>query len=365
MRSIPKSLTINGKYYTSEELLLHANELRAPGKPGWENSLGEFLQQWLNDEETIAVMTSGSTGAPKLTRLSKKAMLTSASMTGSYLCFREGQTALLCLNSAYIAGMMMVVRAMTYRMNLITVPPDGSPLSHISGKTPVDFAALVPAQVFNSLNQTDTLQKLQFIGTLIIGGAQLSPELENRIEGFDGKIYATFGMTETITHIALRRINGPERTDVYTVLPGILIETDNRGCLVVTVPYIESGKIVTNDLISIESNVTFRWLGRADNIINSGGIKIIPETTEKKIARYIQGRFFIASLPDPKFGELPVLVIEAPEKLSDNQKTELAERIKPLVNKEEMPRQILQSLNFSETATGKVNRKESLKSATE
>jgi O-succinylbenzoic acid--CoA ligase len=147
------------------------------------------------------------------------------------------------------------------------------------------------------------------------------------------------------------------------VLPGIQIETDGRGCLVVTVPYLESGKIVTNDLVSIESTVAFRWLGRADNIINSGGIKIIPETTEKKIAPFIQGRFFIASIPNQKLGEIPVLLIETPDTLSHSEILEILERIRPFLNKEEMPRQIFQSSHFSETATGKVNRKESLKSA--
>ncbi|KAF0199871.1 MAG: O-succinylbenzoic acid--CoA ligase [Bacteroidetes bacterium] len=361
MKFIPKALTLNGKYFSEDAIHGLADDLMTPGKPDWEQALGSFLRQWIDENDTIQVRTSGSTGDPKLLSLSKRSMLTSASMTGSFLGFREGQTALLCLNSGFIAGMMMVVRAMAYQMNLIAVPPSGSPLCQIS-KERIDFAAMVPAQVYNSLPVPSSKQILESIGTLIIGGAALSPELEKMIEKLDGNIYATFGMTETITHIALRRLNGPERSDAFTVLPGITIESDVRGCLVASVPW-DAGKIVSNDIVSIESPASFKWLGRADNVINTGGIKLIPETIEKRIAEFVGNRFFIAGLPDPVLGNIPVLVVESVVPLTAKQIEEISVRITPKLTKSEMPRRVIRSEKFSETGNGKINRKESLQQA--
>lgn len=359
MRAIPETLTIYGTHYSKDKLTLLARSLAEVTKTDWEHALGRFLLQWLDEKDFIEVTTSGSTGAPKAIILDKTAMVTSASMTGRFLDLREGQTALLCLSTVYIAGMMMVVRAMVHRLNLLTVPPSGFPLNDISSGTTIDFAAMVPAQVYNAVNAPESEQKLESIGTLIIGGAPLSPELETRIAGLKGRIYATFGMTETITHIALRRLNGPGRSDVYVVLPGITPDTDERGCLVAGVPYIEDGKLVTNDLVTIESPKTFRWLGRADHVINCGGIKLIPEVIEKKIASAIKMRFFVHAIPDVKLGEIPVLLVESKSHLSEPELEAILSRIKPLVDKAEFPRQIFQTGRFSETENGKINRKES------
>jgi len=361
MKSIPKALTLNGKFYSEDAIHGLTDDLMKPDKPDWEQALGSFLWQWIDENDTIQVRTSGSTGDPKLLSLSKRSMLTSASMTGSFLGFREGQTALLCLNTGFIAGMMMVVRAMAYQMNLIAVPPAGSPLNAIL-KGRIDFAAMVPAQVYNSLQVPSSMQILESIGTLIIGGAALSPELEKMIEKLDGNIYATFGMTETITHIALRRLNGPELRDAFTVLPGITIESDARGCLVANVPW-DAGKIVSNDIVSLESPVSFKWLGRADNVINTGGIKLIPETIEKKIAELVGYRFFITGLPDPVLGEIPVLVVESAAPLTSQKIEEISARLTPMLTKAEMPRRVIRSEEFSETGNGKINRKESLQQA--
>ncbi|PKP00888.1 MAG: O-succinylbenzoic acid--CoA ligase [Bacteroidetes bacterium HGW-Bacteroidetes-9] len=361
MRSIPKELIFNGKYHSSDELRKLATDLALPGKADWEQELGNFLFQWLDDKDFIQVKTSGSTGVPKIIKLSKKSMLTSASMTGSYLGLKENQTALLCLRAGYIAGMMMVVRAMALRMNLITAAPFGSPLDDLPDSQPVDFAAMVPAQVYNSLKTNESKRKLESIGTLIIGGAALSTAVEQLISHLNGKIYATFGMTETITHIALRRLNGRERSEVYTVLPGISIATDERGCLLARVPYLEGTEVITNDLVSIESPSTFRWLGRSDYVINCGGIKLIPEEIERKIAPFISKRFIIASLPDAKSGEVPVLLLESADPINQPEKNQILNAIKPTLSNSEMPRQVLRVSHFSETENGKIDRRGSLK----
>ncbi len=364
MRDIPETLTLNGKHYSKELLQLLARSLVEETKTSWEQALGRFLLQWLDEKDFIEVRTSGSTGTPKAIILNKTAMVRSASMTGSFLDLREGQTALLCLSTAYIAGMMMVVRAMVHRLNLLTVPPSGFPLDYVTSGTAIDFAAMVPAQVYNALNSRESEQKLESIGTLIIGGAPVSPELENKVADLEGRIYATFGMTETITHIALRRINGAGRSDIYTALPGITLDTDAQGCLVAGVPYIEGGIVNTSDLVNITSPGSFRWLGRADHVINCGGIKLIPEVIEKKVASLIGTRFFIHAIPDQKLGEIPVLVLESNSCLSEPEQETLLSRIKPLVDKAEFPRQIFLNERFSETENGKINRRESFNKAT-
>ncbi len=362
MSTIPETLTLNGQNYSGDDLRNHADFLSTSSATGWEESLGKFLLQWLDDSDYIEVMTSGSTGMPKLIKLRKKAMLASASMTGEFLGLQADQTALLCLRAEYIAGMMMVVRAMVLRMNLLTVPPDGSPLDCVHANTKIDFAAMVPAQVYNALNFAESKQKLESIGTLIIGGAAVGPELEHLVSGLRGRVYSTYGMTETITHIALRRLNGSNRNDFFTVLPGITIESDARGCLCANVPYLDDKKVVTNDLVAIESPTAFKWLGRVDLVINCGGKKLIPEQLEQKIAHLLDHRFFIAPLPDKKLGEIPVLVVETmpmPEKAME----ELLNQLRTILGKAETPRVILQTRKFEETENGKINRKESIRIA--
>jgi O-succinylbenzoic acid--CoA ligase len=362
MSNIPKTLTFNGQNYSNEELFSLADSLSTASKTEWERSLGQFLLQWLNEKAFIEVMTSGSTGSPKLIQLNKKAMIASANMTGNYLGLHEDQTALLCLRAEYIAGIMMVVRAMVHRMNLIVVEPSGSPLDSVSDNLKIDFAAMVPAQIYNALGSGESKQKLEAIGTLIIGGGPMSGEPEKMVANLKGRIYATFGMTETITHIALRRLNGPHRSDTFTLLPGITIETDERGCLVAAVPYIDGGKVTTNDLVNIVSPTTFRWLGRADHVINCGGVKIIPEQAERRITGLITHRFFIAPLPDDKMGEIPVLVIETLP-MSEKEIVSLLNELKSILSKDEIPRRILQTERFVTTENGKINRKESVLNA--
>jgi len=360
---LPKALTINGKQYSPGELMILADSLAVQNKAEWEQALGLFLRQWLDEKESVDVMTSGSTGKPKVISIRKTAMLTSASMTGDFLKLQKGETALLCLSAAYIAGMMIIVRAMACQMNLITVPPFGSPLDFVPAGQIINFAAMVPAQVFNSLGAPESKRKLENTGTLIIGGAPINPELENLLQPLNGNIYASFGMTETITHIALRRLNGNQRSELYTVLPGISVESDKRSCLVAHVPYLQPDTIATNDCVIIESPGTFRWLGRIDHVINSGGLKLFPEEIEGKAAPFIPQRFFIASLPDKKLGEIPCLVLESPDPLPENEVEQLLNKLRSALRKEELPRQILYTDSFAETENGKINRKESLEKA--
>ncbi|NOQ92332.1 MAG: AMP-binding protein, partial [Flavobacteriaceae bacterium] len=298
--------------------------------------------------------TSGSTGKPKLIQLKKEFMINSAKATGKFFELNYGTTALLCLPTDFIAGKMMLVRAMVLGWSLDIVEPNSNPLSTI--KKEYDFSAMVPLQVFNSI---DNIFKIK---TLIVGGGVVSNELQLKIVDLPTKIYATYGMTETITHIAIKPINiasgYSSKNDVYRTLPNINISKDNRDCLVIDAPKISNKILRTNDIIDLISINSFKWLGRLDHIINSGGIKMIPEQIEKKLSQVIYQRFFITSILDKLLGEKLVLVIEGAS-FSFDKKT-----LKNILTKFEIPKEIYFVDSFVVTKTGKIDRSSTKKMIT-
>ena len=284
-------------------------------------------------------------------------MIQSALRTGQYLNLNTGTKALLCLAANSIAGKMMLVRAMVLGWDLDFVPPSSRPLENLQQQ--VDFAAMVPLQLYNSLHN------LKGVSKILVGGAPLSRKLLSLIPVGGVSIYQSYGMTETASHIALRELKPvalsefPERVlDSFNALEGIQLSKDERGCLVIDAPFVSGSPIVTNDLVELESPTRFRWLGRADNVINSGGVKLIPEQLEAKLGPLIPGPFILAGVPDDALGEKLVLVIEggSPGK-------NLLEQIKASGNlgKFEIPREVCSLPLFTETENGKLNRPEILK----
>jgi len=315
-----------------------------------------FLKEWFNNNLFIEVKTSGSTGKPKLIQLQKKYMINSALATGTYFNLLENTTALLCMPVNFIAGKMMLVRALTLGWQLDVVGPTSTPLENISKD--YDFSAMVPLQLNNSLSNINNIKKL------IVGGGVISKELEFKIQHIDTQVFATYGMTETITHIAVKKLNcllnviaSETRQSQYQVLPNISISTDNRSCLVINAPKLSSKKIITNDLVELISSTEFNWLGRFDSIINSGGIKLIPEQIEEKLAIIIKKRFFVAGIPDDFLGEKLVLFIEGDEN------DEIFMQVKQLqtLSKFEIPKAAYFIEQFVETPTNKIQRVETLK----
>jgi len=315
-----------------------------------------FLKEWFNNNLFIEVKTSGSTGKPKLIQLQKKHMINSALATGTYFNLFENTTALLCMPVNFIAGKMMLVRALTLGWQLDVVAPTSTPLKSISKD--YDFSAMVPLQLNNSLS------KINNIKMLIVGGGVISKELTSKIQHIDTQVFATYGMTETITHIAVKKLNcllnviaSETKQSQYQALPNILISTDNRSCLVINAPKLSSKKIITNDLVELISSTEFKWLGRFDTIINSGGIKLIPEQIEEKLAAIIEKRFFVTGILDELLGEKLILIIEGSER---NETLEQVKELKTL-SKFEIPKAVYFIKHFIETETKKVNRKETLK----
>ncbi|WP_317124797.1 AMP-binding protein [Aureibaculum luteum] len=321
------------------------------------SSITTFLEDWFDESKTVNVQTSGSTGTPKSIKLKKEYMVNSAIATGTFFDLRENTTALLCLSTDYIAGKMMLVRALTLGWHLDVIEASSSPLQQIDRT--YDFCAMVPLQVHHSLEYLDKVKKL------IIGGGAVDNNLFENLQSVSTEIFATYGMTETITHIAVKRLNNPSLQGValkssnYETLDKVTISKNSRGCLEIEAPEISDEIITTNDLVEIITKNEFKWLGRADNVINSGGIKLIPEQIEEKLAKIIHQRFFVAGVPDDILGEKLILIIECEKK-----ENKVIDQITTLryLTKFEVPKEVYFIDNFIFTETKKINRKATLNS---
>ena len=282
--------------------------------------LEAFLAEWHNDSPTVLVHTSGSTGKPKPMLVEKRRMQASARITCRFLGLHEGDTALLCMPLDYIAGKMMVVRALTCGLQLVSVPPSSHPLA-TSPLSPfpsrLDFAAMVPLQVWNSLQVPEERHRLMHISHLIIGGGAIDQALASQLADFPHQVWSTYGMTETLSHIALRRLNGPEASDWYTPFDGVTLSLTDEGCLVISAPAVHEGPLVTNDIAELSSPAPagsprrFRILGRKDNVVCSGGIKIQIEEVERLLRPHLHVPYMITKAPDEKLGEQVVLLTES------------------------------------------------------
>ena len=302
-------------------------------------TLEDFFSEWNNDRDRVLVHTSGSTGKPKPMMVEKKRMLNSARITCDFLGLKPGDSALLCMSLDYIAGKMVVVRSIERHLHLISVSPSGHPLKDIdlkdvNGKDvngEITFAAMVPMQVYNTLQVPEERERLTHIRHLIIGGGAIDASLEKELQALPGNIaiWSTYGMTETLSHIALRRINGAEASEWYQPFDSVKISQTDEGCLVIDAPLVCAETLVTNDIVEIEpyiynkvenhdevgkynkvEKLRFRIKGRKDNVICSGGIKIQIEEVEALLKPHLEKPFMIAKKKDEKFGEIAVLLTE-------------------------------------------------------
>ena len=262
----------------------------------------------------MEVKTSGSTGEPKRMMVEKSRMLNSARITCDFLGLKPGDTALLCMSTDYIAGKMMIVRSIERGLKLISVEPSGHPLANNYQLSIVncqlDFAAMVPMQVYNSLQVPEEKERLMAIRHLIIGGGAIDDAMEAELKKFPNAVWSTYGMTETLSHIALRRISGPEASEWYMPFPTVKLSTTDEGCLVIDAPEVCADTLVTNDIVELKSDGRFRVLGRKDNVICSGGIKIQIEEVERELKPYARVPYIISKKKDEKFGEIVVLLTE-------------------------------------------------------
>lgn len=328
-----KKIKIKGNYLNLSEI----NLVKDPGLKG----VKQFLSHYFNDETYFVAQTSGSTGIPKKMKLSKKYMKASAEKTIQFLDLKKGDKVLLCLSTEHIAGIMMLVRWIEGDLDLYIREPSLNPLEDL--KEPFDFTAMVPLQISNSL------EKLNQIGKVIIGGGAIPSILEEKLKKKTSRIYHTYGMTETLSHVALREIGEASFKSVINVK----LDIDVRECLVIDAPDIGVNNMATNDVVELIGENEFVWKGRFDNVVNSGGIKLFPEEIEKEIGD-VGVNYFLAGIMDEKLGEKLVMIVEGESNASIDSKISLLSKYKK-------PKFIYYTNEFEYTITQKIKRMETLK----
>ncbi|MGZ2370008.1 AMP-binding protein [Ancylomarina sp. YFZ004] len=354
-----KSLELNFSQLNTNQLIAFCQDEIKTSTEQWQKDIYAFILEWLDDNSHVEAKTSGSTGKPKTIQLEKAKMIQSAKMTGEFFNFRKGDKALLCLSPQFIAGKMMIVRALIWQMNLVCVKPDGHPLSELN--MDIDFAAMIPLQVQNSIHNIDQTNR---INTILIGGGVVDKHLDDQLQYLNTHCYSSFGMTETLSHIAIKSLNGSDKSNRYKALGGISLSTDDRDCLKITAPKLLDQAITTNDIVNLVSNNEFEWLGRFDHVINSGGIKLFPEQIEEQLASFINLPFFLIGIPDEHLGEKMILLIES-NHITDEQKKQIKAKIDSYLEKFQGPRNIFYIPKFERTLTNKIQRKATLIRLTE
>lgn len=304
-----------------------------------------FLQEWNNDNDYIIAHTSGSTGKPKEIKLQKSDMISSASATCQYFEINEKSTLVLPLSPNYIAGKMMIVRAIVSQATLWIEHPDNNPLKQDYGT--IDLLPIVPSQLEWLLSENN---KYKTIRNLIVGGGAIPHSLEQKLIASGINAYATYGMTETCSHVALRHIGD----NTYFALPDITFDIDLRNCLIINAPNFSFKRITTNDIVELIDNTHFIWKGRFDNVINTGGIKVFPEEIEKKLSEFISIPFFITSQKSEKWGEEIIMYIETP----NQDISEIEKIVRKNLDKYSIPKKIIPILLFNRTESGKIIRKD-------
>lgn len=343
-QNVHNKFKLNGFSFTKDDLLRVAYSFIKEGAY-FEKPLGIFILDWFDDKPYLEMNTSGSTGIPKIIRVEKQAMVNSALATGDFFDLQPGKKILHCLPTNYVAGKMMFVRAFILGLDTTFVAPSSHPMEELEGT--FDFCGMVPLQAKNSLKDLHRIKKL------IVGGVKVHKSLEIELEKLPIQIYETYGMTETITHIAAKRVGEP----AFTVLPNVKISQDDRHCLLIDAKNISGEKIVTNDIVELISDTQFIFKGRFDNVINSGGIKLMPEQIEEKLSALIPRRYFVHGQADAELGEKLVLYVEGvPMKIENS--------IFEVLDKYERPKEIVFISEFKQTATGKIIRKESVATIT-
>lgn len=307
-----------------------------------------FIDEWNNELPYIIAHTSGSTGTPKTIRLLKDDMRRSAVATCRYFNITDSSVMVLPLSIGYIAGKMMVIRALEAKARLWIESPSNKPLVRDYGT--VDLLPVVPSQVEWIVSNPECCKKIR---NIIVGGGAMPVGLECRLAESGINAYATYGMTETCSHVALRRVG--DESSCYNALPGITFATDERGCLVIDAPQFSFGRIVTNDIVTLVDENRFRWMGRWDNVINTGGVKVFPEKIEQAISASVSlPPFYVTGRKSEKWGEEVVMYVECAA--SEIDADGILSALKEEISRYELPKEIIPVPAFSRTESGKIRR---------
>lgn len=338
------------------------NQPLPPPTTAYDEQALRFCQDWQRGQASFTLRTSGSTGAPKPIELTRSQMTASARLTGETFGLQHGDSALCCLNTAYVAGVMMLVRAMELGLDLTVVEPAANPLDGLTEGERFHFGAFVPLQMQAILEKSpEQLHQFNGAKAILVGGAAVSERLLERLQNLRAPVFGTYGMTETVSHVAIRRLNGAERTETYRLLRGVEAGTDERGCLWVCGGMTDFVAVQTNDVVEFTDFQTFRWLGRFDSILNSGGVKVVPERVEAALEPILReagftGRFFVCGLPDDRLGQRISVVLEG-KPLSTNRLDTVRKTAGEKLSRFDVPRQWNFFEEFPETPTGKIDKK--------
>lgn len=352
------TIWVNGRYVSIERIVREDVEALTP----FESRAFAFIRDWLTGTEAFTLTTSGSTGPPKTITITKRQMMVSAIRSAEKIGLQKDARTLVCIDTRYIGGKMMIARCLTLGLKIMVLDPVANPLIKIPVNKCVQFTAFVPYQIAAVLESKHP-HLLNTPRQVIIGGASLHPKYIEQLDRFLCACYETYGMTETVSHVALRLLNTSRKQAYFETLPGVEITSDNRGCLVVSADYLDN-PVVTNDLVEIVAPGKFLWVGRWDNVINTGGVKVMPEKVEKVIANLFHSkgfnhRFFIAALPDERLSNKIVLVIEGVDFSSEALDALLAE-LKTAVSPFEFPKEVYSHPAFAMTESQKVDRSQTL-----
>lgn len=352
------AIWINGRSVSIEKIL----SSEEPGRSPFEDSTFAFIRAWLSGEENFDIQTSGSTGTPKMISISRNQMIVSSRRTSEKIGIQKNWSALVCIDTRYIGGKMMLARCLTLGLRIVAVDPTANPLVRIPVDRCVQFTALVPYQV-RAILESKHPHLLNNPEKILVGGAPLSASICAQLDRLQCECYETYGMTETVSHVALRLVNTKRKQPYFEALPGIGIDQDDRDCLVIRADYLPE-PAVTNDLVELVGPGQFVWRGRFDAVINTGGVKVVPERVEKELEKifHLHGfthRFFIAALPDEKLGHKVVLVLEGVQFSSEILQQSLQE-LKSIVTAFEFPKEVHKMPQFVMTATGKIHRIQTL-----
>ncbi len=357
---------LNGKSYPVTQL---ADVCDCLDLSDFERLVLQFGRDWQAGREAFTMHTSGSTGEPKPIVITRDQMATSARLTVRALGLGPGSRGLVCLGIDYIAGMMMLVRGLECGLSLTIVDPVSRPLAAFSPSARFDFTAMVPLQLQETLNgDPHEFEILDAMQGVLIGGGPVSQALAAQLQRVSAPLYHTYGMTETVSHIALRRLNGPARSDRFVPFDEVHLELDERGCLAITSALTRGETLYTNDLVDLQPDGTFVWLGRFDNVINSGGVKVQTEKVETALelcflhgwnGAYNDRRFFVGALDDQRLGQVVVAVIEG-EAWSADIEAELRAQLQLSLSRYEVPKQFFFVPELITTRTGKVDHRANL-----
>jgi O-succinylbenzoic acid--CoA ligase len=360
-RQAPQLLVLAQTPYSLDEVRLGVDLDSVAGENA--RAALDFCREWLSGAASFGVHTSGSTGPAKPITLSRRQMQASARATGQALGLRAGMTGLVSLPTRYIAGKMMLVRGLELGLHLVVVEPASDPFAELPEGAAIDFAAFIPLQMQSVLVGPPRYRTvLDRMHAILIGGGPVSAALEATLQDIAAPVYHTYGMTETATHVALRRLNGLTRSECFIPLPGVACRVDERGCLAVACPMSNDEWLQTNDMVELFADGSFVWRGRWDNVINSGGVKVQVEQVEAQLERLLPvllggacPRFFVAGLPDERLGQVVTLMLES-DPLDDQTTKRVIVGLRQALGPFDAPRRVVTIARFAETPTRKIDR---------